>query len=782
VTGPVSGATTTHTYDVQGRVRTVTDADNYTVTTDYDAFNRPTRLTYPDGTYEETTYNRLDRATSRDRLGRVTRYYYDSLRRLVSIRDPLGRATRQEWCTCGSLARLVDANGHGTSWDRDVQGRVTREFRADGHSTQYIYETTTSRLKSVTDPKQQVTTYTYFADDRIKDARYTNEQITTPDVAFTYDAAYGRLATMVDGAGTTTYSYQAVGSLGATKVAGVDGPLSNDTITYGYDELGRVTTRAINGVGVTWAFDALGRVLSEVNVLGTFAYTYDGTTNRVATVTYPNGQTSTYSYFGNNVDHRLQTIHHQYPGGPTLSKFDYTYNAAGNILTWRQQADASAVTWTYDYDAADQLVAAIKRDTAPEAILQRYAYAYDPAGNRTVEQIDDLATGASYNDVNELSSQQPAGATVFAGTVSEPAAVTVSGVPAVVTADNRFRVAVPVSAGTNTISITASDGSGNAATQQFQLMSSGTTKTFTYDANGNLTSDGTRTFEWDALNQLVAINVGNHRSEFTYDGRQRRVRIIEKENGVTENDIRVLWCDKQICEERSSDGIAVTKRAFGQGESVMGTPHFFATDHLRSVHEVTNSANAVLARYAFDPWGRRSLISGSDVTEVGFTGQYVLPDTSISLTLYRAYDSAIGRWLSEDPARPSGTIDLYAYVANRTTVAIDPLGLKLYLCYRKAFRWGAFPGIGIHTYIWDDSTSSSCGRGDQSGSETPAFDDCREVPNSAGKEHLVMTCCYYARKSPPQWVPWANDCHTLAEGCLKKWDLDPPNNHPGRLW
>lgn len=52
------------------------------------------------------------------------------------------------------------------------------------------------------------------------------------------------------------------------------------------------------------------------------------------------------------------------------------------------------------------------------------------------------------------------------------------------------------------------------------------------DANGDLTSDGTRTFEWDARNQLVAINVGTHRSEFAYDGLQRRVRVADKENGA----------------------------------------------------------------------------------------------------------------------------------------------------------------------------------------------------------------------------------------------------------
>lgn len=85
---------------------------------------------------------------------------------------------------------------------------------------------------------------------------------------------------------------------------------------------------------------------------------------------------------------------------------------------------------------------------------------------------------------------------------------------------------------------------------QYEVDSLDAGRTFTYDANGNLASDGTRTFEWDARNQLVAVTVGTHRSEFTYDGQQRSVQEIEKENGVVQSGVRVLWCGKDICEER----------------------------------------------------------------------------------------------------------------------------------------------------------------------------------------------------------------------------------------
>jgi YD repeat-containing protein len=65
-------------------VRTHTDADGYTTTIYYDVFDRVTRVTYPDGTYEAYTYDRLDLAPKRDRLGRITRVYHDALRRTVA--------------------------------------------------------------------------------------------------------------------------------------------------------------------------------------------------------------------------------------------------------------------------------------------------------------------------------------------------------------------------------------------------------------------------------------------------------------------------------------------------------------------------------------------------------------------------------------------------------------------------------------------------------------------------------------------------------------------------
>jgi len=677
VTGPVSGSTTTYTYDGLGRMHTVTDPDAFTVTTDFDAFDRPTITTYPDATTEVTTYDRLDAATRRDRLGRVTRQFYDPLRRVTSTRDPAGRTVRQEWCACGTLDALVDASGNRTRWERDLQGRVTKEIRADGRETVYSYETTSSRPQSMTDPKQQVTTYSYFADDRLLSVTFTSELNATPDISFTYDGAYGRMASMVDGTGTTTYAYHPVAVLGATQLASVDGPLTNDTITYVYDELGRVTTRAIDGAAntLTWSFDALGRVTSEADVLGTFTYTYEGVTSRVATVTYPNGQTSAYSYLGNSQDHRLETIHHKYPNGSTLSKFDYTYNAVGQFLTWRQQTDsAPAVLWSYGYDAADQLTSAVKTNTGgTPTVLNRQAYTYDPAGNRTSEQNDDVVTGASFNNVNELISQQPVGALVVAGTVNEPATVTIQGQSAQVTSGNAFRGTLPVQAGANTFTIMATDPNGNSTTKQYQVSNTGTGKTFTYDSNGNMTSDGTRTFEWDAQDQLIAINQGTHRSEFSYDGVHRRARIVEKENGSIVSHQLFIWDGKEIVERRTVTGATGTTRPYRFALQDNGAARYVTRDQLLSIHEVTDSSATIQTRYDYGPFGAVTK-TGSGTDFFGYTGEPVHEASGLLLMQRRAYDTGIARWLSEDPIGLKSGPNLYPYVLNNPVRWIDPEG------------------------------------------------------------------------------------------------------------
>lgn len=683
VTAPGS-VTSSSTYDVYGRVRTTTDNDNYTLTYDYDAFDRPTKVTYPDGTYEETTYERLDPAHRRDRLGRWSHRFYDPLRRVVMTRDPAGRTVTQQWCSCGSLDKLIGANGNPTTWERDIQNRVTREVRANGSAKQFTYETTTSRLKQVTDAKLQEIHYTYGIDDQLLQTTYVNAEHPTPNVTLNYTDpatnapdAHGRLRQMTDGTGTTTYTFVPITggvTLGAGQLASVDGPLSDDTISYGYDEVGRIVSRTLNGITSSWVFDQQDRLQSQGDPIGTFTWAYVSNSGRVQSVTYPNGQSTSYTYYPVAQDLRLQEIHHKKPDTTTLNRFTYTYDAIGNIRTWTQQTDASAANaYDFGYDRADELTLATYRTTDPNpTILKRYRYAYDPTGNRTAEQVDDVVTGASYDNMNRLSTQQPGGALLFGGTLSEAATVTLGSQPAVVSSTNAFSGTVPVASGTSQVAVQARDYSGNVRTNTYEVTQAGAAKTFNYDANGNLIGDGSRTYEWDAENRLITVKQGGTSlASFTYDGRGRRSTKVA--GGVTTT---YVYDSAQFLEERPSS--ASTKRyVYGIGidrplaQIVGGTTTYNVADHLGSLVRTTDSLGAAALARQYDPWGKP--IQGSSTSGYAFTGREW--DAESGLYYYRAryYDANVARFISVDPA--SSALAAYSYGRQNPLSFEDPSGL-----------------------------------------------------------------------------------------------------------
>jgi RHS repeat-associated protein len=81
-----------------------------------------------------------------------------------------------------------------------------------------------------------------------------------------------------------------------------------------------------------------------------------------------------------------------------------------------------------------------------------------------------------------------------------------------------------------------------------------------------------------------------------------------------------------------------------------------------------------LARYAYDPWGRRTVIAGTDVTSAGYAGHQWQSAANLSLAVRRGYDVNLGRWLSQDPTGLSDGPNTYAYVKNSTVNLIDPSG------------------------------------------------------------------------------------------------------------
>ena len=605
--------------------------------------------------------------------------------------------------------------GRVTAWIRDLQGRVTTKINPDLTQITSAYEANTSRLKSVTDARNQTTLYSYFIDNNLKQVTYSNAVVATPGVSFTYDTNYNRLLTMTDGIGTTAYSYYAVtnGQMGAGLLASVDGSFANDTITYGYDALGRITSRAINGVGQSAGYDALGRVTVWTNALGSFTNVYVGATGLIATNYAPFGKKTIFSYLDNTHDQRLQTIWNQNVDGSTLSKFDYGYDALGNITNWTQQVDNTATNvWLPQYDPVNQLLAVtVRGNTIAGAILKQYAYGYDLAGNRTSEQIGN-GTGASpvaisqssYNNANQLTARTGgSGQMQFAGSLDEPGTVTVNTNAAVMNNfTTNFVGYASVTNGTNVIPVTATDYSNNSRTNKYQVVVTNTvgSQTLAFDLNGNMTNDGAGiSYEYDAANRTTAINRGTtNRTEFAYDGAGRRAQVIEKTNGVAMSTNKYVWCGTELCEQRDNTGGTVTKRFFGEGEQINGTNYYFTRDHLGSIREMVDGVGVIQVRYDYDPYGNRKKISGTMDADFGFTGHFMLasqPETTF--TLYRLYRADLGRWNSRDPMAETAGLNLYAYVGNNPINDFDPLGLWAYF---QPSTW--FDGKGYQPGSWED--------------------------------------------------------------------------------
>jgi RHS repeat-associated protein len=199
-----------------------------------------------------------------------------------------------------------------------------------------------------------------------------------------------------------------------------------------------------------------------------------------------------------------------------------------------------------------------------------------------------------------------------------------------------------------------------------------------YDANGNLTSDGTWTFAYDAQNMLRSSTSAVNTSTYQYDPVGRRQMLTE--GGTTTTFLHDG--DEEIADYAAA---AVLRRYVpGPGTDMpiaMVTPsggsntrNYFHTNRQGSTIAMSaDDGTVVEGPYTYDAYG-----NGAPTTGVPFkyTGRRL--DAGTGLYYYRAryYSAALGRFLQVDPIGYRDQINLYAYVANAPTSGTDPSGLR----------------------------------------------------------------------------------------------------------
>jgi len=105
-----------------------------------------------------------------------------------------------------------------------------------------------------------------------------------------------------------------------------------------------------------------------------------------------------------------------------------------------------------------------------------------------------------------------------------------------------------------------------------------------------------------------------------------------------------------------------------------GTTGYYQQDSLGSVTSMTGATGSQLSSDTYDSFGNLTNSAGSFINPFQYTGRDF--DSQTGLRYYRAryYDSAIGRFISEDPAQAGD--DFYVYANDNPTNLVDPFGLR----------------------------------------------------------------------------------------------------------
>ncbi len=218
-------------------------------------------------------------------------------------------------------------------------------------------------------------------------------------------------------------------------------------------------------------------------------------------------------------------------------------------------------------------------------------------------------------------------------------------------------------------------------------------QTLTYDANGNLTSDGVNVYTWDARDRLVEINGASVTASFAYDALGRRRNKVV--NGTS---AQFLYDGLNPVQEIGTPGTATFLTGLGIDEyltrtDALGTRSLLS-DGLGSTVALTNDADAVLSEYSYDPFGTTMSSGAADANPFQYTDREN-DDTGLYYYRARYYHPGLARFISEDPIGFAGGLHLYAYADNNPTTLNDPLGLTtLSVCVKGSIGFGVGGGGG----------------------------------------------------------------------------------------
>ena len=599
-------------------------------------------------------------SSTRDRAGRWTYYDYDQLKRPIRVQDPTGNTLEMKYDAGGNLTRLLDAKGNATRFSYDAIGRLQTKTYADNTFVSWNYDAL-GRMDAQRDAQGKVTRYLYDADDRLRKIDYP----TSADVTVNYDAQ-DRPNSVTDAIGTTRVTYDEL-----DRVKAVDGPWDSDTVSYEYDAVGRRKTLRVNGVAgvgsedASYVYDTLGRLQKLTGMAGEFNYSYVGETGALSQLQLPNGTKTVYGY--DNLE-RLTSLTNQKNTGELLSRYAYGYeetHAGGNYAL-------RGLRTSMDSQLSD-----IATGAAQQA--QRTLYAYSGDSQLTGESTTPIA-GQGQNTASSWSrgyGYDAMGNRTSATQTNEDGVISNSSSTA-----NKLNQLTAYS--TNTTTGTTSNALASA---------------LIYDARGNLSEQATKIndvdsgkarYVYDDLNRLVSLTslsaAGTPQSQtrFVYDSasRKRIQATFNWQSGAWQqtSEKRYVYNGMEVVQERDENNAVTASNLWSGGvggllaRRTQNATLFPSYDGGGNVTGLTDGAGARVAKYRYDAFGNTLEASGPQAANNPYRFSTKEAVAGLYDYGYRFYSPGLGRWINRDPILEQGGFNLYNFVSNSPTNAIDEDG------------------------------------------------------------------------------------------------------------
>jgi RHS repeat-associated protein len=199
-----------------------------------------------------------------------------------------------------------------------------------------------------------------------------------------------------------------------------------------------------------------------------------------------------------------------------------------------------------------------------------------------------------------------------------------------------------------------------------------------YDDNGNLTSDGTRSFVYDVENRLVGASGG---AVLVYDPLGRLFQV----SSTTGTTTQFLYDGDALVGEYVS-GTMTMRYVHNVGADVpvleypgasLAYPYQFHADHQGSIVAITNPYGYPEVYNSYDEYG---VPAAGNSGRFQYTGQIWLPEIGAYHYKARVYDPRLGRFYQTDPVGYADQFNLYEYVGDDPIDHTDPSGEACWFC------------------------------------------------------------------------------------------------------